>query len=92
MSIAKKKNEGVVLLQGTVIRIAINNDDGEIQAVGILTSDEKEYVVEDTKLGNELLSFVGKRAEAEGTVEEVFGEVSTIRILRYRLLDPGKKK
>jgi hypothetical protein len=80
----KKKGRKPVI-SGIVIP-AQWDEDGKVVTVTIHTNDEKVFLVEHTKIGNDLLNLIQKEVEVTGKIRELDGKTS-IGIKSYKLVD-----
>ena len=71
----KKKEMGEITIRGLVIPADWDEDD-HVTRVVIESTYEEEYLVEQNKKGEELLSFLRHKVEVTGTVRgDEFGEL-----------------
>lgn len=66
---AQKKRAQGVTLTGIVIPVDWN-DDHEVIVTALATADEKEYRIDGNRKGKELLAFLQRQVEANGTLGE----------------------
>jgi len=64
-----KKKSSLPLICGIIIP-AQWDENGNVIGVTIHTEDEKAYIVEHTKTGEELLSHINQKVEAMGKIRE----------------------
>ena len=55
----------------------------------IVDQDGQAYVIKQNKQGNDIIAFVGKKAQIKGTVLEADGK-KTIEIVSYELIEEQK--
>jgi hypothetical protein len=59
------------------------DDNGKVTGVTIQTNDEKVYLVEHTRAGQELLSLIHKKVEAKGKIRERLDGSTLITVQSY---------
>ena len=57
---------------------------GKVITVSIHANDEKVFLVEHTRIGNDLLNFVHKEVEVTGKIRERFDGKTSIGIKSYK--------
>jgi hypothetical protein len=60
---------------------------GKVITVGIHANDEKVFLVEHTRIGNDLLNLVHKEVEVTGKIRERFDGKTSIGIKSYKAAD-----
>ena len=60
---------------------------GKVIAVTIHDNDEKVFLVEHTKIGNDLLNLIHKEVEVTGKIRERFDGKTSIGIKSYKTAD-----
>ena len=60
---------------------------GKVLAVTIHANDEKVFLVERTKIGNDLLNLIHKEVEVMGKIRERFDGKTSIGIKSYKTAD-----
>ncbi len=80
----ENKSKTVVTFGGKVVPVDRDND-GKVMSVCICASDEREYSVKDTLLGQELKRLVGTAVEVTGVLEESKESKPTITVHDYYL-------
>ena len=81
-----KKNSKKPVISGTVIP-AQWDVNGKVITVTIQTNDEKVFLVEHTKIGNNLLNLIHKNVEVIGKIRERLDGKTCIGIKSYKILD-----
>ena len=82
MSKQNKKADKPVI-EGLIIP-AKWDDDGKVTAVTIQTDDEKIYLVEHTRAGEELLGLIHKKVAAKSKIKERLDGSTLIIVHSYR--------
>jgi hypothetical protein len=82
MNTGQKKE---LTIRGTILP-AEWDADGNITSIGIGTSNEEDYLIFLNKMGEELVPFIDRKVEVEGTVKNVYGDF-IFTINKYRILD-----
>lgn len=77
-----KKKSNLPLICGIIIP-AQWDEDGNVIGVTIHTNDEKVYIVEHTKTGEELLNHINQKVEARGRVRERVDGSMLISVASY---------
>ena len=85
MNRVKKKGRKPVI-SGIVIP-AQWDANGKIITVSIHASDEKVFLVEHTKIGNDLLELIHKEVEVTGKIRERLDGKTSIGIKSYKIVD-----
>ena len=80
-----KKTTGMVIVEGYVDPCEWNEEE-EITAVQIATDDMREYLVEDTGKGAQLLEYVDEYVCVTGTVNKKHGRY-VIKVQRFEAMD-----
>jgi hypothetical protein len=81
-----KRNSRKPSIQGIVIPSRWD-DQGTVTEVTIQTFDEKAYVVERNKKGNELLNFIRKQVEISGKIRERLDGNTLISVQHFNVID-----
>ena len=81
----KRQNKKSVIF-GIVIPIQWDVND-QVITVSIHTRDEKVYLVEHTKIGNDLLDLIHKEVEVTGKIRERLDGKTSIGIKSYKIVD-----
>jgi len=63
------------------------DDKGTVTGVTIQTFDEKVYLVEHTKTGDELLGFIRKKVKVSGKIRERLDGNTLINVHRFEIID-----
>ena len=61
--------------------------DGKVVTVTIHTNDEKVFLVEHTKIGNDLLNLIQKEVEVTGKIRERLDGKTSIGVKSYKIVD-----
>ncbi len=77
-----KKN---LKIKGIVVPVSWD-DDGNILRISIHTTDENEYLIEQSKMGIDLLSHIQSKIVAEGPVRTRLDGKAIINVKGYRLI------
>jgi hypothetical protein len=77
-----KKNQKI---KGIVVPVSWD-DDGNVLRISVHTTDEKEYLIEQSKIGIDLLSHVQSKIVAEGPVRRRLDGKTIINIKDFRLI------
>lgn len=80
-SVMKKSKKSMI--SGIVIP-AQWDADGKVITVTINANDEKVFIVEHTKIGNDLLNLIHKEVEVTGKIRERFDGKTSIGIKSYK--------
>lgn len=80
----------VVKVKGIIIPTDWNTS-GDAVKVSVFTNDEKEYVVENTKTGRELLHFLRQKVMISGHLSERDGK-RTIRVEEFSVSKNKKEE
>lgn len=80
-----KKSTGMITVEGYVDPCEWNEDE-EVTAVQIATDDMREYLVEDTGKGAQLLDYVDEFVQVVGTLTKKQGH-HVIKVQRFEVLD-----
>ena len=62
------------------------DDKGDITGVTIQTNDERVYLVEHNRTGDELLNFIRKKVEVRGRVRERLDGNTLISVQSYEII------
>ena len=81
-----KHKSQIPRIQGIVIP-AKWDEKGTVTEVTIQTFDERAYLVERTKKGNELLNFIRKQVEVSGKIRKRLDGNTLINVQRFNLID-----
>lgn len=81
-----KKRAGKSMIAGIIIP-AKWDDNGKVTGVTIQTNDEKVYLVEQTKTGEELLRLIRQKVEVTGKIRERLDGSTLIRVHEYKTID-----
>lgn len=81
----KKKSKNSVIT-GIVIPDKWDAD-GKILAVTIHTNDEKIFLVEQSRIGTDLLTLINQEVEVTGKVRERFDGKTSIGVKSYKVMD-----
>ena len=82
----EKKKTDKPTIEGIIIP-AKWDDNGKVTGVTIQTNDEKVYLVEHTRAGEQLLSFIHKKVEAKGKIRERLDGSTLITVHSYRKVE-----
>ena len=63
------------------------DDDGNIIGITLHTHDEKTYVVESSRTGNELIKHVRKNVMVYGKIRQRLDGNTLIRVINYEVLN-----
>jgi len=81
-----KKKSKKSMISGIVIPAQWDTN-GKVITVTIHTNDEKVFLVEHTKIGNDLLNLIHKEVEVTGKIRERFDGRTSIGIKSYEAAD-----
>ena len=81
-----KKKSGKPVISGIVIP-AQWDENGRVITVTIHTNNEKEFLVEHTRTGNELLNLIHKKVEVTGKIREQLDGKKCIGIKSYKTVE-----
>lgn len=73
------------MIEGIIIP-AKWDDNGKVTGVTIQTNDEKVYLVEHTRTGEELLGLIHKKVEAKGKIKERLDGSTLIIVQSFKKL------
>jgi hypothetical protein len=82
----QKKKDNKPLIEGIIIP-AKWDDNGKVTGVTIQSNDEKVYLVEHTRAGEELLGFIHEKVEAKGKIRERLDGRTLITVQSYRKVE-----
>jgi hypothetical protein len=82
----KKRSNALIMAMGVVTPAKWDENDNII-GISIQTLDEEEYIVEFNKIGQELITCMGKRVEASGSVRERLDGKRILKIKSYKMID-----
>ena len=85
-----KKRTGKSVIAGIIIPAKWDNT-GNVTGVTIQTNDEKVYLVEQTKMGEELLGLIRQKVEATGKIRERLDGNTIISVQDYKTIDEPLK-
>ncbi len=81
-----KKRSSKSVIRGIIIP-AKWDENGKVTGVTIQTNDEKVYLVEHTRPGEELLGLIHRKVEATGKIRERFDGNTLISIHEYKIIE-----
>jgi hypothetical protein len=81
-----KKRAGKSVIAGIIIP-AKWDDNGKVTCVTIQTNDEKVYLVEQTKTGEELLRLIRQKVEVTGKIRERLDGSTLISVYTYKKIE-----
>ena len=82
----EKRKTGKPVITGLILP-AKWDDNGKVIGVTIQSNDEKVYLVEHTKAGEELLDLIHKKVEATGKIRERLDGRILINVQRYKVVN-----
>lgn len=83
----KKKQEGALsVLQGIVLPSKWDKD-GRVMRISLNTQDEKEYIIDYSGKGKELLNHLTKKIEVEGKILQRIGGAFYIKVNGYNFIN-----
>lgn len=77
--------DGKITITGVITPIDWDDEDN-IVAISISTSEEEEYIVEDSPLGEELFNLINEYVKVTGFIEEDEYGDKTISVVNYKLI------
>jgi hypothetical protein len=81
-----KKKSKISVITGIVIPDKWDAE-GKIVAVTIHANDEKVFLVEQSRIGTDLLTFIHKEVEVTGKIRERFDGKTSIGVKSYKIID-----
>ena len=85
----KQKKTNQTILRGIVLP-AQWDDEGNVMRIAINTHDEKEYVIDFSGRGKELLGHLKELIEVNGRVRENMGGNPYVKVNHYTVLEAKK--
>ena len=82
----KKRADAASVLQGIVLPSKWDKD-GRVMRISLNTQDEKEYIIDYSGKGKELLNHLRKRIEVEGKILQRIGGGFYIKVNGYHCVN-----
>ncbi|HUU41639.1 MAG TPA: hypothetical protein VMW42_11915 [Desulfatiglandales bacterium] len=86
-----KKKANKATIAGTIIPIE-KNKNSSLNRISIRTADGKEYSVDYSGLGKELVNFIHKKVEINGAIKERLDGRKIVIINSYKILEENNEE